>query len=130
MVSSLFYDYLAESIDRIVTVKPDLKPIRDYQVHGHNEFTVDYAFLGNREKRPIYLFGVKGTDKAQQTAINCLTMRVERIPHKSIAVFENIDEVTNFARDSLINACGKVFSNLDAFKTIGLEYIEQELIAG
>ena len=77
----------------------------------------------------IYLFGVKGTDKAQQTAINCLNMTIEKIPHKSIAVFENLDDVTVFARNSLINICGKVFSDLDAFKKIGPEFIAQELRA-
>lgn len=45
-----------------------------------------------------------------------------------IAVFDDIDDVTNYARNALINACGKVFSNLDAFKQIGGDYITQELM--
>lgn len=127
MVSSLFYDYLGESIERIRELNSKLTYIKDYQPKGHSEINVDYAFLGDGKVRPIYLFGVKDTNKAQQTTINCLTMTLESVPHKSIAVFENIDNVTTFARNSLINASGKVYSDLNSFQQKGAAYIENEL---
>lgn len=55
--------------------------IKDYQVKGHEDISIDYAFLGNGNTRPIYLFGVKDTNKAQQTAINCLNLTLEKVPH-------------------------------------------------
>lgn len=128
MVSSLFYDYLSESIERIREQNSRLIYIKDYQPKGHEEINVDYAFLGDGKVRPIYLFGVKDTNKAQQITINCLTMTLENIPHRSIVVFENIDNVTTFARNSLINASGKIFSDLISFQQKGAAYIENELV--
>ena len=127
LVSSMFYDYLSESIERI---KEDQKIayIKDYQIKGHSEINIDYAFLGNGCARPVYLFGVKDTNKAQQTAINCLNMSLHKIPHKSVSVFESIDNVSTFARNSLINASGKVYSDLNSFKQNGAAYIANELV--
>ena len=130
MISSLFYDYLSEAIEKISKDNLYLKYIKDYEIPNHKDISIDYAFLGNGNVRPIYLFGVKDTNKAQQTTINCLTMTLEKIPHKSISVFENIDNVTSFARNSLINASGKVYSDLNNFEQNGSTYIENELIAG
>lgn len=126
MVSSLFYDYLNESLERM-HIEHRLTFVRDYEVRGHADIHVDYAFLGDGKVRPIYLFGVKDTNKAQQTAINCLNMTLEKVPHKSIAVFENIDNITTFARNSLLNASGKVYSDLTSFQQKGAEYIANEL---
>lgn len=126
MISSLFYDYLRESIERMRDEK-SLIYTKDYQLAGHPDINVDYAFMGNGKVRPVFLFGVRDTNKAQQTAINCLTMTLEQIPHKSISVFENIDTVTTFARNSLINASGKVYSDLNSFRQKGASYIVSEL---
>ena len=128
MVSSMFYDYLTESIEKIGNTI-NKQHIRNYEIKNHPEICIDYAFMGNENTRPIYLFGVKDTNKAQQTTINCLTMTLEKIPHKSICVFENMDTVTTFARNSLINATGKVYSDLNSFQNTGAEYISNELIA-
>lgn len=126
MVSSMFYDYLSESVELIRESK-NLTYIKDYQVPGHSYMNVDYAFLGKGKIRPIYLFGVKDTNKAQQTAINCLNLTLNNIPHRSVSVFENIDDVTTFARNALINASGKVYSDLESFKKNGATYIATEL---
>lgn len=126
MVSSLFYDSLGESIEMIKTCK-QLNYIKDYQVPDHSEINIDYAFLSNGNVRPIYLFGVKDTNKAQQTAINCLNLTIDNVPHRSISVFESIDSVTTFARNALINASGKVYSDLESFKKNGASYIATEL---
>lgn len=126
VVSSLFYDYLGESVELIRETKK-IAYIKDYQVPGQSEVNVDYAFLGNGETRPIYLFGVKDTNKAQRTAINCLNLTLNGIPHRSVSVFENIDDVTIFARNALINASGKVYSDLVSFKKNGAAYIATEL---
>jgi len=126
MVSSMFYDYLSESVELIKESK-NLTYIKDYQVPGHSYMNVDYAFLGKGKIRPIYLFGVKDTNKAQQTAINCLNLTLNNIPHRSVSVFENIDDVTTFARNALINASGKVYSDLESFQKNGASYIAAEL---
>lgn len=126
IVSSLFYDYLSESVEQIKENKK-LNYIKDYQVPEQPNVNVDYAFLGNGKIRPIYLFGVKDTNKAQQTAINCLNLTINGIPHRSVSISENIDDVTTFARNALINASGKVYSDLASFKKNGADYIATEL---
>ncbi len=126
IVSNLFYDYLGESMEQIQQ-KTKLSYIKDYEIKGHPEIKIDYAFLGKEGTRPIFLFGVKDTNKAQQTTINCLNMKIEHISHKSICVFEDIDKVSTFARNALLNASGKVYSHLDSFKESGAEYLIQEI---
>ena len=126
MVSSLFYDHLSESVE-LIGEKSDLTYIKDYQVPGHPDMNVDFAFLGTGKVRPIYLFGVKDTNKAQQTTINCLNLTLDKIPHRSVSVFENIDGVTTFSRNALINASGKVYSDLASFQKNGAVYIKTEL---
>ena len=126
VVSNLFYDYLGESVELIRETK-NLAYIKDYQVPGQSEMNVDYAFLGDGKTRPVYLFGVKDTNKAQRTAINCLNLTLNGIPHRSVSVFENIDDITTFARNALINASGKVYSDLVSFKKNGAAYIATEL---
>ncbi len=126
IVSNLFYEYLGESIEAIQK-ETSLQYIKDYEVKGHPDIHIDYAFLGNGVARPVYLFGVKDTNKAQQTAINCLNMKLEKIPHKSVCVFEDIDKVSSFARNALINASGKVYSHLKIFMDDGADYLVQEL---
>ena len=126
MVSSLFYDHLSESVE-LIREKSDLTYIKDYQVPGHPDMNVDFAFLGTGKVRPSYLFGVKDTNKAQQTTINCLNLTLDKIPHRSVSVFENIDGVTTFSRNALINASGKVYSDLASFQKNGAVYIKTEL---
>jgi len=125
IISNLFYDYLSQSME-LIQEKTKLRFIKDYEIANHPEIRIDYAFLGNGTSRPIFLFGVKDTNKAQQTTIKCLNMKIEKIPHKSICVFEDLDKVSSFARKSLINAAGKVYSDLNSFKENGAEYLEQE----
>ena len=126
LVYSLFYDYLGESIEMIHSVKK-IPYIKDYAVPGQPDINVDYAFLGNSHVRPIYLFGIKDTNKAQQTAINCLNLTISHVPHKSIVVFEDIEKTSAFAKKALINASGKVYSDLENFNKSGADYIETEL---
>lgn len=125
-VATLFYDYLSESIEAIRCDKK-IQYIKDYEIKDYPDINIDYAFLGDCSKRPIYLFGVRDTNKAQQTAINCMRLTIDHIPHKSVCVFEDIDAVTRFARNSLLNATDKVYSDLNNFKQNGADYILREL---
>lgn len=123
-VADLFYENLNLAIDDMFS---QLNYKRNYKVPTHEDFQIDYAFLS--EKKPIYLFGVKDTNKAQQTTITCLQLAKYRVPFKSIVVFENIDMLTKFARNNILNTVGKVFSDIEGFKEGGTEYIESELAA-
>ena len=127
MVSNLFYDYLGQSIESIQE-ETKLTFIKDYEVKDHPDIVIDYAFPGDGTTRPVFLFGIKDTNKAQQTTIRCLNLKIEHIPHKSICVFEDLDKVTSFSRNALINATGKVYSDLNSFKEYGPDYLIQEIV--
>lgn len=128
-ITSLFYENLQQEIEYMV---PDnliysYKP--DFIVPSYRDLKVDYVF--EREGRtPIYLFGVKDTNKAQQVTICCLQLIRQNVTFKSSVVFENMDEdITRFARNNLVNTVGKVFSDLEGFKATGKLYLDSELNA-
>lgn len=121
-ISSLFYDNLESAIGSIL---PELKYERNYRIPNFADFQVDFAFLNH--DRPVYLFGVRDTNKAQQATICCLQLAKKNFPFRSIAVFENMDNITRFARNNMVNTVGKVFSDIDGFLENGHSYFEKEL---
>lgn len=125
-VASLFYDMLREVIHEL---KVSAQCIEDYQPQGHPNIVVDYAFLRKGIARPIYLFGIKDTYKAQQTTINCLQLQLKNVPSKTVGVFEDADALTKVARTNVLDSIGKTFSSLAALKENGQQYIVKELAA-
>lgn len=123
-IANLFYDYL---ISAIKDMHISAKYVQDYQPTQNPDLIIDHAFWGHKEQRPIFLFGIKDTNKAQQSTIQCLMLKLERVPHKSVAVFQDIDSIAGRAKRTLLNATGKVFTDLDGFKANGKEYFEEEL---
>lgn len=122
-VADLFYDNLNQAIeDNLSEYIYD----KDVLLPQYQEMKIDYVF-GSSQK-PIYLFGVKDTNKAQQTTICCLQLNQLNIPFKSVAVFNNLDTgVTKFARNTLMNTVGKVFTDLNGFNEHGKSYFKNEI---
>src|SRR5271157_5788142 len=87
VIQSLFYEQLAEFIeDRLGEYNPRARvlPIAD-----HDEYEVDYQF--DAGKRPLYLFGVKDSDKARLTTISCLEFQRRSLPFKSVMVHQDFE---------------------------------------
>jgi hypothetical protein len=122
-VASMFYDYLREAIENLGI---SARCISDYQPKGFPQVNVDYAFFRDEAKQPVYLFGVKDTNKAQQTTISCLQMEIKSAPGRTVAVFDDVDGLTRKARINILNTVGKTF-DLDGFREKGRQYIETEL---
>ncbi len=122
-VSDLFYENLNLAIEDTLD---SFAYEKDVYLPNYKMMKIDYVFA-SEHGRPLYLFGVKDTNKAQQATIFCLELMRKNIPFKSAAVFNNMDEITTFARNSLINAVGKVFSDLDGFQENGKIYFENEI---
>ncbi len=123
-VADLFYDNLNAAVDEIL---PSFSYKKNYRIPDYKDFQIDYAFLNG--KKPLFMFGVKDTNKAQQTTITCLQLAKYNVPFKSVVVFENIDELTKFSRNNILNTVGKVFSDINGFRNSGLPYFESELSA-
>lgn len=125
LISNMFYDQLKEAIDAMHIQIPH---ITDFSPSGFPDVVADHAYLP-KNKRPILLFGVRDTNKAQQAALCCYQLKLAKFQHKSIAVFEDVDTVGRQARNFLLNAAGKLYSNLASFREDGEDYISSELSA-
>lgn len=121
-IADLFYDNLN---DIITTTLSKYTYQKDVVLPQYKEMKIDYVF-DNKDK-PIYIFGVRDTNKAQQATICCLQLEQRKIPFKSVAIFNNMDGITKFARNALVNTAGKIFSDLDGFKEMGVSYLENEI---
>lgn len=124
VVESLFYEYLANAIHDMhiaATYVPGYQPTKDA------DLVVDHAFFGNKNQRPIFLYGIKDTSKAQQTTIQLLTLKLEKIQYKSIVVFQDIDggAIIKRAKRVLVNISGKVYADLNGFIEGGKSLIEE-----
>lgn len=123
-ITNLFYDILREVVEDL---KVEAQCIPDYRPQGLPNINIDYAFLREGTARPIYLFGIKDTNKAQQTTINCLQMQLKKVPSKTVGVFHDADALTRIARANVLDSIGKTFISIDSFKENGKQYIETEL---
>ena len=122
-VTDLFYENLSTTIE--TTFSGEIYD-KDVTLPQYKDMKIDYVFDG--KEKPLYLFGIKDTNKAQQTTICCLQLEQKSIPFKSVAVFNNIDTgITKFARNTLMNTVGKVFTDLDGFAEYGKNYLENEI---
>jgi hypothetical protein len=122
IISDLFYDDLERVImDNFNKYKFE----KNYENPKYKELPIDYAFLDF--DKPVYLFGAKDTNKANKITICCLYMMKLEIPFRSIAVFNEIDNVDRFARNNLLNTATKAFSDVSGFTENGPTYFKSEL---
>lgn len=119
---SMFYEMLEEFIlDNFARFNPKKAglPIPD-----QDAYEVDWQFdLGTR---PIYLFGVKDRTKALLTTIACQAFAQRELPHRSVAVHQDFNALSNKDRSRITNACDKQFATLDDFQAQGLAFFERE----
>lgn len=126
-IASKFYEMLAQTI---VDLKLAFTVKHNYRIPATSDLLVDYAIFSDEKIRPIYLFGVRDTNKAQQTAIICLQLVIKKSPHRSVIVFDDMDKISRFARNNLVDTATKTFSTLDGFREKGAQYLSSELLAG
>jgi hypothetical protein len=121
-ISDLFYDDLERAIaDHFSEYKFE----KNYEDAKYGDLPIDYAFLGFG--KPVYLFGAKDTNKAYQITVCCLSLMQRNVSFRSIAVFNEIDNIQKFARNNLMNTATKVFSDIPGFLEKGPDYFRKEL---
>ena len=122
-VADLFYDNLYSVIEEQFS---NYIYDKDVILPAYRDMKIDYVFSG--KEKPTYLFGVKDTNKAQQTTICCLQLNQLKNSFKSIAVFNNLDDgITRFARNAILNTVDKTFADLNGFKEHGKAYFDKEI---
>ena len=126
VIQSLFYEQLDEFIqERLAEYnpRPGVLPIPD-----HDEYEVDYQF--DAGPRPLYLFGVKDSDKARLVTISCLEFQRRRLPFKSVMVHQDFESgIGKKDRVRITSAADKQFPSLDDFRENGLAFFERERAA-
>jgi hypothetical protein len=126
VIQSLFYEQLAEFVEERLaqfSPKPHALPIPD-----HDEYEVDYQV--DVGLRPIYLFGVKDTDKARLVTISCLEFQRRRLPFKGVMVHQDFESgLTKKDRLRITSAADKQFTSLDDFRENGPQFFERERAA-
>ena len=125
VIQSLFYEQLAEFIEeRLGEYNPRAHAL---PIPDHDEYEVDYQF--DVGPRPLYLFGVKDTDKARLVTISCLDFQKRSLPFKSVMVHQDFESgITRKDRIRITSAADKQFTSLDDFQENGPQFFERERV--
>lgn len=123
VIQSLFYEQLEEFIlERLAEYSPHL---RVFPFPEREEYEADYQFSAGL--RPLYLFGVKDSDKARMVTISCLKFQRHRLPFKSVMVHQDFETgVTKKDRGRITSAADKQFTSFDDFRANGPDFFARE----
>lgn len=113
IIASMFY----ENIDTYISDKfKDYSPLRKFTpIEGRDELVVDYCF--QTTAKPIYLFAIRGNDKAKNSIISMLTFQQESLPFTGVAVHEDFNALSLSTQKMIMNAADKQFFDYNSFKT-------------
>lgn len=122
-IRKLFYELLDEFVStNLVKYKYQKKY---YPIPENREYEVDY-FIPD-PKKPIFLFGIKDSDKARLSVISCQHFLLKEIPFKSVAVYEDLGRIPKNDQKRALSAIDKTFYDLDEFKGNCVGYLSREL---
>jgi hypothetical protein len=125
VIQSLFYEQLAEFIEEHLgpyNPRAHALPIPD-----HDEYEVDYQLYAG--PRPVYLFGVKDSDKARLVTISCLEFQKRGLSFKGVMVHQDFESgISRKDRIRITSAADKQFTSLDDFKDTGPRFLERERV--
>ena len=81
----------------------------------------------NGMAKPLYVFALNGDDRTRDTTISIHSFEKWGIPFKSLAIFENQEDINRKVLARLSDVCDKQISNLEANKQRIISHI-QDLI--
>lgn len=122
IIESLFYEMLASFVGTSLSAYGPRA--RTFPIPDRDELEVDYQF--DLRTRPVFLFGVRGQDKARLVAIACLEFMRARLPFRSFVVHRDFESLNRKDRDRITNAVDKQYTSLDDFESNSLRDFERE----
>lgn len=126
VIQSLFYELLTEFVDeKLGSYNPRPKAL---PIAQRDDLEVDFAF--EVKPHPLFLFGVKDTDKARLVTISCLEFQRNRIPFTSFVVHEDFEGLAKKDRSRITSASDKQFISLDDFRENAMQTLERMEVAG
>ena len=120
-VRSAFYDDLKDYVATDLlqfNPTPNRSPLMDYPI-----ISVDWSIVYNR--RNLYLYGVRGNDKAKSVAICLLEFKRAQLPFISLVVHDDMGELGRREQAYLTRNADKQYPDLDAFRGDGIEDIHR-----
>ncbi|MBR2215217.1 MAG: DUF1828 domain-containing protein [Selenomonadaceae bacterium] len=119
-VASLFYEDLDEYI---LSALKDFSPQKGYApLKGREEYGVDYVF-SIKNKPPVFLFGIRGNEKALSSALSVLAFQKENIAFTSVAVHDNLGDLSIVNQKKVTNAMDKQFYDYSSFEETSSEFL-------
>ena len=118
-VRSAFYDDLNEYV---ASEMKRFSPVQNHApLDGNDILSVDWFLQHNG--RSLYVFGVRGDDRAKNVTISLLEFRKAGLPFISLVAHEDIDELGKRAKLYLTNNADIQYSPLDEFREKGVSDI-------
>jgi len=122
VIESLFFEQLDRFVD---TELQDFHPQKKVlPIPERDDLEADYQFMPNGH--PVYLFGVKDSNKAKLATICCLEYRKANLNFRGWVVNEDMDKLPKKDRQRLTNNCDKQFTSLEDFKMDVKNFLERE----
>ncbi len=124
IVRNLFMEELEEFVYESFS---NFKPQKNYlPINNSPEYVVDFSF--DSKDAPLFLFGVSSSEKAKLVTISCLQFKVNKLPHKSLVVFEDYKKIGNYDYERLTNACDKTITNFHNYQNFLSDYMRGQLL--
>lgn len=79
----------------------------------------------NGIEKPLFIFGIPNDDKCRDVTINCLQFEKFGVPFKSLAIFEDQEQINRKVLARLSDVCDKQFSSLISNKERIDKYLEE-----
>ena len=121
VVRTAFYDdlgeYVTAGLSRFSPVA-DQSPLADYPI-----ISVDWTLTHNR--RDLYVFGVRGDNKAKSVAISLLEFQKARLSYISLIVHENMEDLGTKESVYLTKNADRQYPILEDFREKAVDDIER-----
>ena len=93
-------------------------------LQGREEIQVDYV-LRKVGKKPIYLYPVRGTEKANLVALSLFSLQKEKASFTGVVVHEDFEKLSGKAQRFITDAADKQFTNFKQFQDTGDMYLQR-----
>ena len=118
-----FRTYISEKV-------PENRRKFDYIDRQHDEtgnYLVDCSVNGM--KTPLFLFAVQNDDKCRDATITCLQFEKWGIKYRSLAIFEDQEEINRKVLARFSDVCEKQYSSLSPNKERIDKYLQEIMFA-